>query len=132
MLTVTAAVPLLLVKLWTVFPRLFQTVPRESVRRLALHGLERGSVLVLVAAAIFMPATGRSNAAQWYPWSFSFRSSHYSVAWIAVGALVVPRLRAGRHRCSRLDGKDAYAQSTAAVTLQTCTARAGAHHRRQR
>ena len=85
----TAAVPLLLVKLWTVFPKLFQKVPTGSTRTLALHGLERGSVAVLVASAIFMLATGLSNAAQWYPWAFSFRSTHYSVAWIAVGALVV-------------------------------------------
>ncbi len=85
----TAAIPLLLVKLWTVFPKLFQKVPKGSTRTLVLHGLERGSIAVLVAAAIFMLASGLSNAAQWYPWSFSFRSTHYSVAWIAIGALVV-------------------------------------------
>ena len=88
-LTGTAAIPLLLVKLWTVFPKLFQEVPKGSTRTLVRHGLERGSIAVLVASAIFMLATGLSNAAQWYPWSFSFRSTHYSVAWIAVGALVV-------------------------------------------
>ena len=88
-LTGTAAVPLLLVKLWTVFPRLFQKVPKGSVSTLAMHGLERGSIATLVAAAIFMLASGLSNAAQWYPWSFSFRLTHYSVAWIAIGALVV-------------------------------------------
>ena len=40
----TAAVPLLLVKLWAVFPRLFLRPPLEP-RRLALHLLERGSVV---------------------------------------------------------------------------------------
>jgi hypothetical protein len=85
----TAAVPLLLVKLWTVFPRLFQRVPRGSVRARALHLLERGSVAVLVAAAIFQLASGLANAAQWYPWAFSFRATHYSVAWVAVGALLL-------------------------------------------
>ena len=85
----TAAVPLLLVKLWTVFPKLFQRVPRESMRGLALHGLERGSIAVLVASVVFLLATGLSNAAQWYPWSFHFRATHHAVAWIAVGALVV-------------------------------------------
>ncbi len=88
-LTGTAAIPLLLVKLWTVFPKLFQKVPKESTRALALHGLERGSIATLVAAAIFMLASGLANAAQWYPWTFSFRSTHYSVAWIAVGALAL-------------------------------------------
>jgi hypothetical protein len=85
----TAAVPLLLVKLWTVFPRLFQGVPRGPSRALVLHLLERGSIAVLVSAAIFQLSSGLANAAQWYPWSFSFRATHYSVAWIAVGALVV-------------------------------------------
>ena len=85
-ITGTAAVPLLLVKLWTVFPRLFLRPPRGA-RRLLLEALERGSIAVLVAAAIFQLASGLANAAQWYPWSFSFRSTHYALAWIAIGAL---------------------------------------------
>jgi Oxidoreductase molybdopterin binding domain len=84
----TAAVPLLLVKLWSVFPKLFARPPRE-VRELALHGLERISIGALVAAAVFQLATGLMNSAQWYPWSFSFRATHYAVAWVAIGALVV-------------------------------------------
>jgi hypothetical protein len=51
--------------------------------------LERASIATLVAAAIFMLASGLANAAQWYPWSFSFRPTHYSVGWIAVGALAL-------------------------------------------
>ncbi|MCW2791984.1 MAG: reductase [Nocardioides sp.] len=84
----TAAVPLLLVKLWTVYPRLFARPPR-GLRRLAVEGLERGSIGVLVAAAIFQLASGLLNSAQWYPWSFSFRSTHYAIGWVAIGALVV-------------------------------------------
>jgi hypothetical protein len=84
----TAAVPLLLVKLWTVYPRLFLRPPR-GLRRLGLEAAERASVAVLVAAAIFQLASGLANAAQWYPWSFSFRASHYAIGWVAIGALVV-------------------------------------------
>jgi hypothetical protein len=84
----TAAVPLLLVKLWTVFPKLLARPPRD-VRDLALHGLERVSIAVLVTAAIFQLATGLANAAQWYPWSFNFRPTHYALAWVAIGALLV-------------------------------------------
>lgn len=83
-----AAVPLLLVKLWTVFPKLFSRPPR-GVRELAAVGLERASIAALVSASIFQLATGISNSAQWYPWSFDFRGTHYAVAWVAVGALVV-------------------------------------------
>ncbi|MEP7765852.1 molybdopterin-dependent oxidoreductase [Sanguibacter sp. 25GB23B1] len=85
----TAAVPLLLVKLWSVFPKLFARPPWKPRRELVLHALERASVGVLVAAAIFQLATGLANSAQWYPWHFGFRSTHYAVGWIAVGAILV-------------------------------------------
>jgi Oxidoreductase molybdopterin binding domain len=84
----SAAVPLLLVKLWTVYPRFWIRPPRRT-RQLALHAAERASIGVLVAAAVFQLATGLANVTTWYPWSFSFRSSHFAVAWLAVGALVV-------------------------------------------
>ena len=32
---------------------------------------------------------GCSTAAQWYPWDFSFRATHYALAWVAIGALAV-------------------------------------------
>lgn len=84
----TAAVPLLLVKLWTVFPQLFARPPRR-VAELLLHGAERVSIAVLVAAAIFQLASGLANTAQWYPWHFHFRATHYAIAWVAVGALLI-------------------------------------------
>ncbi len=84
----TACVPLLLAKLWTVYPR-FWIRPPKAPRELALHAAERGSIGVLVAASIFQLATGLANVTTWYPWSFSFRPSHFAVAWVAIGALVV-------------------------------------------
>jgi DMSO/TMAO reductase YedYZ molybdopterin-dependent catalytic subunit len=80
-----AAVPLLLAKLWTVYPRLFAWPSVRSVR----HALERLSVAVLVAAAVFEVATGLLNTAQWYPWPFSFVPVHYAVAWLLAGAVVL-------------------------------------------
>ena len=44
---------------------------------------------MLVSAALFELATGLANSSQWYPWSFSFRTTHYAVAWVAIGSLVV-------------------------------------------
>ncbi len=87
-ITGTASVPLLLVKLWTVYPKLFRR-PDKNLRALALDGLEKVSILVLVASAVFQLATGILNSAQWYPWNFSFRASHYALAWVAIGSLVV-------------------------------------------
>ena len=85
-----ASIPLLLVKLWSVLPRLFERQPLRDRRQLLLTLLERGSIAVLVAASIFQLATGLLNAAQWYPWlAFSFRTAHYALAWVAIGALLV-------------------------------------------
>jgi DMSO/TMAO reductase YedYZ molybdopterin-dependent catalytic subunit len=80
-----AAIPLLLAKLWTVYPRLFAWPPLSSIR----HALERLSILVLVAGAVFQLVTGLLNVIQWYPWAFAFVPTHYQVAWITVGALIV-------------------------------------------
>ncbi|MGJ9424099.1 molybdopterin-dependent oxidoreductase [Aeromicrobium sp. CF3.5] len=86
----TAAVPLLLVKLWSVFPRFFERPPALSDKRaLVLEGLSRLSIAALVASAIFLLATGTLNIAGWYPWDFSFRRTHEAVAWIAIGSLIV-------------------------------------------
>lgn len=85
----TAAVPLLLVKLWVVYPRLFLRLPRVP-REVAVGALERASIGILVAASVFQLASGLANSTQWYPWTyFSFRSTHYAMAWVAIGALLV-------------------------------------------
>lgn len=80
-----AAIPLLLAKLWTVYPKLFQ---RPVVRGVA-HAVERVAIIPLVAGSLFMLFTGFANINLWYPWSFNFRVSHYWVAWVTIGALVV-------------------------------------------
>jgi DMSO/TMAO reductase YedYZ molybdopterin-dependent catalytic subunit len=101
-----AIVPLLGAKLWSVYPRLFVWPP---VRDLA-HAIERGSVAVLVASALFQVATGVLNLARWYtPMPFFFTTAHYWNAWLAIGALLVhigvqlPVIRRGLHRPSMVD-----------------------------
>ncbi|MEV4758366.1 molybdopterin-dependent oxidoreductase [Micromonospora sp. NPDC049559] len=84
-----AAIPLLLAKLWSVYPRLFARPPLRRPVRLAGHGLERISILVLVCAAFFELVTGVFNVAQSYPWRFFFPTAHYAVAFLAVGALLL-------------------------------------------
>lgn len=93
----TATVPLLLAKLWSVYPKLFE---RPAVRSV-LHAIERLSILVLIAAAMFELVTGLFNVAQNYPWGFFFPVDHYAVAWVAFGSLLIhlavklPIVRAG-------------------------------------
>jgi Oxidoreductase molybdopterin binding domain len=80
-----ASIPLLLAKLWTVFPHLLQWPPVRDVA----HALERISLLPLVGGALFMVITGVANIDLWYPWPFFFPAGHYWVAWIVMGALIV-------------------------------------------
>ncbi len=100
-----ACVPLLLAKLWTVYPRLWEWPPVRSVA----HALERLSIVPLVAGAVFQLATGIANIAQWYRFRFFFTVTHYWVAWITIGALgvhiaaklAVVRANVGRRRGER-------------------------------
>ena len=80
-----ATVPLLLAKLWVVFPKLFQWPPFENFA----HAIERVSLLPLIGGALFLLSSGIANIAQWYPWPFGFRPAHYTVAWITIGALII-------------------------------------------
>ncbi|HEY3673966.1 MAG TPA: molybdopterin-dependent oxidoreductase [Acidimicrobiia bacterium] len=80
-----ASIPLLLAKLWVVYPKLFQ----RPVVTSAASVLEKVSIVPLVGGGIFMLFTGLANINLWYPWPFNFRTSHYWVAWITIGALVV-------------------------------------------
>jgi hypothetical protein len=99
-----AAIPLLLAKLWSVYPKLFG---RPLVRSLP-HALERASILVLSGAAFFELATGLFNVAQNYLWGFHFPVAHYAVAWVAIGSIfvhVAVKLPIIRRGLSRLNGE---------------------------
>jgi DMSO/TMAO reductase YedYZ molybdopterin-dependent catalytic subunit len=80
-----ASVPLLLAKLWTVYPRLWRWPPLESLA----HGLERLSLVPLVGGSLFLLVSGITSIARWHPYSFGFPVAHYWVAWITMGALLV-------------------------------------------
>ncbi|MGW5388255.1 molybdopterin-dependent oxidoreductase [Nocardia sp. NPDC003963] len=80
-----AAIPLVLVKLWAVYPRLFARPILGGPPR----ALERLSIAVLVGSVLFQLATGLSNIAQFYWWDFYFPAAHYAIAYLALGALAV-------------------------------------------
>jgi DMSO/TMAO reductase YedYZ molybdopterin-dependent catalytic subunit len=84
-LTGVAAIPLLAVKLWVVYPRLFSWPPARNLT----HAIERLSLLALVGGAIFQLATGVMNVFYWYAFPFTFPNAHYAGAWIAIGGLVI-------------------------------------------
>ncbi|MBO0768127.1 MAG: molybdopterin-dependent oxidoreductase [Solirubrobacterales bacterium] len=79
------AVPLLLAKLWSVIPRLFEFPPVRSVA----HLFERVTALALVGGAIFQFGTGIFDVQLYYPWHFNFVEAHYYGAWVFCSALVL-------------------------------------------
>jgi hypothetical protein len=121
-----AMIPLLGAKLWTVYPKLFGWPPLRSV----LHALERLGIALLVAALLLELFSGLLNTLQWYPWPFPFRQTHYWLAWIAVGGLLLhvgakaPVIaehwrRGGPDIAGRRAFLGAVAASTGLVTLTT-------------
>ena len=80
-----ASIPLLLAKLWTVYPRFWTWPPLRSLA----HAVERLALLLLVGGSLFLLFTGVGSIARWFPWSFSFPPAHYAAAWITIGALIV-------------------------------------------
>lgn len=84
-ITGIAAIPLLVVKLWSVWPKLFERPLLGGPIRM----LERASILTLVASMIFQLSTGLMNIAQWYAFGFFFTTTHYAMAYVAAGAVAV-------------------------------------------
>jgi len=80
-----AAVPFLIAKLWSVIPRLFAWPPVASIAQ----AVERLSITLLVAGAVFQFATGIANAQYWYPFGFNFVIAHYYGAVIFTAAFVI-------------------------------------------
>jgi len=80
------SIPLLLAKLWTVYPFLWKRPVVGSVA----HFIERVSLIPLVGGSLFMLFSGAANIVQWYtPMDFYFTSGHYWGAWITMGGLVI-------------------------------------------
>ena len=80
-----ALVPILLAKLWSVLPKLFEWPPLRN----PAHALERISLFLLVGGAVFEFATGIMNIQQWYVFPGSFYTLHFYGAWVFTAAFVV-------------------------------------------
>ncbi len=78
-------VPVLLFKLWSVLPRLFEWPPLRS----PAHALERLSLFLLVGGAVFEFATGILNIQTWYKFPGSFYTLHFYGAWVFIAGFVV-------------------------------------------
>jgi DMSO/TMAO reductase YedYZ molybdopterin-dependent catalytic subunit len=78
-------VPILLVKLWSVLPKLFEWPPLRS----PAHALERLSLFLLVGGAVFEFVTGILNIQTWYKFPGSFYPLHFYGAWVFIAGFVV-------------------------------------------
>ncbi|MCN9241075.1 molybdopterin-dependent oxidoreductase [Streptomyces sp. RY43-2] len=86
-------VPVVLAKLWSVIPKLFEWPPSRG----AAHALERLSLLALVGGVVFEFATGILNIQLFYVFPGSFYTLHFYGAWVFIAAFVVHvSLRLGR------------------------------------
>ena len=80
-----ACFPLILGKLYVVFPELFQTPPIKSF----VNFLERASIAIFVAASLVQIATGLLNTYQWYPFPFAFKQTHFALSFVIIGSLAI-------------------------------------------
>jgi hypothetical protein len=80
-----ACFPLILGKLYTIYPQLFQTPPVKS----PLHLLERASIALFVGASLVQITIGLLNTYQWYPWNFGFRQVHWALSFVVIGSLAI-------------------------------------------
>ncbi|MBX9641745.1 MAG: molybdopterin-dependent oxidoreductase [Mycobacteriaceae bacterium] len=90
-------IPVVLAKLWSVIPKLFEFPPARSLAQLA----ERVSLLMLVGGVLFEIVTGVLNIQYDYIFGFSFYDAHYFGAWVFITgflmhmALKIPRMIIG-------------------------------------
>src|SRR5829696_3767275 len=81
----TATIPLILVKLWSVFPNVFRWPPFPSLRRT----IERLTLALLVAASLVQLVTGLFNVLGWYPFPWDFIVVHYALAYVVIGSVLL-------------------------------------------
>jgi len=80
-----ATIPLLLLKLWSVYPNGFRFPPLRSIK----HAIERLSVAILVSVALVQVTTGFLNVLNWYPFPWYFLTVHRFLAYVLVGSVLL-------------------------------------------
>lgn len=78
-------VPVVLAKLWSVIPKLFDWPPVKT----PAQAIERVSLLLLVGSVVFEFVTGIMNVQYWYVFPGSFYRLHLYGAWVFIAAFLV-------------------------------------------
>lgn len=78
--------PLILAKLYVVYPELFKAPPVRSF----WHAVERASIALFVAASLVEITIGLLNTFQFYSlFPFPFRQVHFALSFLVVGSLAI-------------------------------------------
>ena len=80
-----ACIPLIFVKLWSVYPNFFRWPPFPSVKRT----VERVSLALLISSSLLQLFTGFCNVLGWYPFRWDFIVVHYALAWVVIGSVLL-------------------------------------------
>ena len=101
-MTGITSIPLLLLKLWSVYPKLFvwppvPPVPKNPIAKqnrtltntAILTGLERLSIAVLVSSALVELTTGFFNVLDFYPWPWDFVPVHRFLGYVVIGSILL-------------------------------------------
>lgn len=94
-------VPVVLAKLWSVLPKLFEWPPAAS----PAQAVERLSVFLLVGSTIFELVTGVMNIQYYYLWGFGFYTAHLYGAWVFLASLVLHTAVRARRTVAGLRGR---------------------------
>ena len=94
-----ATIPLVLVKLWSVYPNRFRWPPFRSVK----HAVERLTVALLIPSTLVQLFTGFFNVLGWYPFRWDFLSVHYYLAYVVVGSVLLHIAVKRRYRSRAAD-----------------------------
>lgn len=104
-----ALVPVVLGKLWSVAPKLFEWPPVRS----AAQALERVSILLIVGSILFLLVTGTMNIQYDYAWGFSFYTGHFYAAWVFIASFAAHVALKTPTMVRSLRGRSYWDQSTA-------------------
>ncbi len=80
-----ACFPLLLGKLYVIYPELFSYPPIKNFAGF----LERASIALFVSSSIVQIVTGLFDTFQWYPFPFNFRQVHFALSFVIIGSLAI-------------------------------------------
>lgn len=83
--TGAASVPLLLAKLWVVYPKLWRRPPFAGLA----HAVERIGLIALVGGTLLLFVSGIEHVLYLWPNAATVVPMHYAAAWIATGGLVL-------------------------------------------